>query len=84
MLTQKTKNNYICVICHYYSNKKTDYNKHIHTNKHIVNKNGDLVNTKNDNYQESPYGYKYSAVKYNFKMKKAKGIRKPVKYLFVK
>ena len=46
--TKKTKYNYICEMCDYYSNKKTDYNKHIQTNKHIVNINGDFVNIKND------------------------------------
>jgi len=51
MLTNKTKMskyNYFCENCDYYSNKKTDYNKHIQTNKHIVNINGDFVNKKND------------------------------------
>ena len=46
--------NYICEICDYYSNKKTDYNKHIHTNKHIVNINGDFVNNKNDIIMDYP------------------------------
>ena len=46
--------NYICENCDYYSNKKTDYNKHIHTNKHIVNINGDFVNNKNDIIMDYP------------------------------
>ena len=41
---EKNEKNYICEICDFRSNKKTDYNRHIKTKKHKR-----LTNTDNDN-----------------------------------
>ena len=52
MLTKKTKKNeinYICESCNYITCKKTDYNRHILTNKHKMLTHVDNKNEKNEN-----------------------------------
>ena len=60
MTTQKTKKNelnYCCEICDYNTCKKTDYLRHLHTQKHI---NNDL--TTNDNAKNEKNEKKYLCV----------------------
>ena len=52
MLTQKTKKNeinYICESCNYITCKKTDFNRHILTDKHKMLTHVDNKNEKNEN-----------------------------------
>jgi hypothetical protein len=52
MLTKKTKKNeinYICESCNYVTYKKTDYNRHILTDKHKMLTHVDNKNEKNEN-----------------------------------
>ena len=52
MLTKKTKKNeinYICESCNYITCKKTDYNRHILTDKHKMLTHVDNKNEKNEN-----------------------------------
>ena len=51
MLTKKNEKNekkYFCIFCNYGTSKKTDYNRHILTDKHKMLTNVDLKNEKNE------------------------------------
>ena len=55
MATEKTKKTkmYNCEKCDFISHKKTDYDRHLTTRKHI---NGNTINVENDETRHKPYG----------------------------
>ena len=66
MTTQKTKKNdlnYCCEICDYNTCKKTDYLRHLHTQKHI---NNDLTTQKTKKIKEY---IDFNNILYNFELK---------------
>ena len=54
MTTEKTNKNekkYICDLCDYISFKKTDYNRHLLTSKHLKLQNTTFSSEKNENLE---------------------------------
>jgi hypothetical protein len=71
MTTKKRKKNafkYCCERCDYYSNNKTDYNRHLQTRKHNTT-NTTKIQQKNAFFCECGKNYSYRASLYNHKKK---------------
>lgn len=71
--TKKNDNKYECELCEFYTNKKTDFNIHLKTNKHktseFISNNNDFVKKNDRFYCECGKSYKHKPNLYAHKKK---------------